>query len=100
MNWVWIFIDIDPFVIGFLNEVARWTVANAVTILALNTIIGWLQNQAIKLEAIKDNRRLSLVGYYTVILTKCLLYILSFKWMTQFREPKPKKEAPVKKDSP
>ena len=86
--WTWTFIDFEPFVIGFLSEATRWSIDNSTTLLIIYVILSFFEKQAARLQAIKDNRRLSLFGYYLMIVTKCLLYVFSFEWLTQFREKK------------
>jgi hypothetical protein len=81
---MWTIPNLDPYVNYTLKEVARWAAENAVTILVVSTLLTWLQSQALRLEQIKDNKKLSLLGFYMVRITKCLLYIFSFQWLRQF----------------
>ena len=98
MDWSWTIFNLDPYVNYALKEVGRWAADNAATIFILLYILAWFQSQAIKMEAIKDNTRLSLFGHYLVVLTKCILYVFSFKWLTQFRQPKVEDKIEVAKE--
>jgi hypothetical protein len=83
MNWI--IPNVDPYVDYLFKEFARWIAENAVTILLLTNFLTLLQKKAIKMEEIKDNRMTSLMGYWLFGITKFLLYILTGKWILQFR---------------
>ena len=94
MDWTWTIINLDPYVNYILRELGRWVADNATFLLIITFVLAKLQQQAERLEAVKDNRKLSLLGYYIFWITRALLYIFSFTWLTQFRTVKAK-EIPV-----
>jgi hypothetical protein len=76
----WTIPNFDPYVNYVLNQVAVWVAANAVTILVLTNVFTWLKKKALEMEEIKDNKTLSLIGYYALPIINCTLYVLTFKW--------------------
>jgi hypothetical protein len=81
----WMIPNLDPYTNYFLKEVGRWAADNAATIFIILYVLDWLSHKAEKLEAVTDNTRLSMLGYYLLLVSKCGLYVFSFKWLTQFR---------------
>ena len=85
MELTWTIPNLEPYVLYALKEIARWTAENAFTITVILVILNWADRQALKLEAVKDNTKLAMVGYYLDKFLKFMIHVVKGEWLTRFR---------------
>ena len=81
MNWTWTIPNIDPYVDYAIYQISNWVALNYVTIIILMGVFLWLQKKAAQMEAVEDDKVVSMLGHILKPIATCGLWIFSFKWL-------------------
>lgn len=65
----WYIPNLEPYLVYFIKEIARWIGDNQQTVYTIILILGWLKLKALKTKNVIDDKIISL-----------LVYFFTFKW--------------------